>query len=257
MAFLSGELRENERNLLQAHLDECPACQDELKELNAFLATADVLKEDIREAVESVDWETLPSRITDSVFRKEVPLRWESRLTRTSRFFFQPRLRPVYAALFLGIILGAVLTFVLFRPPQPAEVVTADYFVPQEFMQKVELEMARRETLDYLEKSEFLLLDFIQTPAEKSAELWQGEFVSLKARDLLAKKKYINPQLDNFQMAKAKAICDQIELLFYELSQISVQLSAAEIHKIQRMIEDRQILLKISLVKKELERTGV
>jgi len=58
-------------------------------------------------------------------------------------------------------------------------------------------------------------------------------------------------------MAKAKAICDQIELLFYELTQISVDLSTEEIKKIQRMIGEKQILLKIKLLKRELKQSEV
>jgi hypothetical protein len=100
-------------------------------------------------------------------------------------------------------------------------------------------------------------LDFIQSPSEKSAEFWQSEFASQKARGLLAKKKYISPQLDKFKMAKAKAICDQIEYLFYELVQISAQLSEEEVSKIQNMIEEKRLLLKIRLLKKELEQSEV
>ena len=54
-------------------------------------------------------------------------------------------------------------------------------------------------------------------------------------------------------MAKAKAICDQIEMLFLELSQISDELPAAELHRIRGFVEERQLLLKINLVKKELQ----
>jgi hypothetical protein len=58
-------------------------------------------------------------------------------------------------------------------------------------------------------------------------------------------------------MAKAKVICDQIELLFLELSQISDDLTGVEMKRIQSMIEDRRLLLKISLVEKELEESEV
>jgi hypothetical protein len=58
-------------------------------------------------------------------------------------------------------------------------------------------------------------------------------------------------------MLKAKMICDQIELLFYELSQISAKLSTEEIEKIQKFIGERQILLKIDLLKKELGKSEV
>jgi len=257
LAFLYGELKEKDRALLENHLDKCPSCKNELEELKKVLETADALNLDIQEAVASVDWESLPSQVAEYVFKREPVAARESWWPKVSKFLIQPRLRPVYAALFIGIILGTIVTIGVFRISQRTEIPSAEYIVPQVFLENVELEMARRETLDYLQKSEFLLLDFTQSPSEKSAELWQSQFASQKARDMLAKKKYINPQLDKFQMAKAKAICDQIELLFYELSQIRVQLSAEEVKKLQMMIEESQLLLKISLLRKELERSEV
>jgi len=257
VAFLYGELRENEKKLMKAHLDACPDCRKELQHLKEVIKGADSLQEDIEKAMSSVDWEELPSKITEAVFAKEAPLSRERWLAGISRFLFQPKLRPVYAALLIGVLLGSIITFMVFRSPLPRETETGEFFVSQDFFEKVELEMARRETLSYLEESQYLLLDFIQSPSEKSAEFWQSEFASQKARGLLARKKYISPQLDKFKMAKAKAICDQIEYLFYELTQISVQLSEEEISKIQNMIEEKNLLLKIKLLKKELEQSEV
>lgn len=257
LAFLYGELREDEKELLKAHLDACPHCKRELELMKEVMKGADSFEEDIEKVMASVDWEGLPSKITGAVFEKETHPFRELWLKRVSRFLFQPKLRPVYAGLLLGVLLGSFITFMVFRTPLPREIKAGEFFAPQDFLEKVELEMARRETLDYLEKSQYLLLDFVQYPSEESAEFWQSEFTSQRARDLLTKKKYINPQLDKFQMAKAKAICDQIEFLFYELTQISVQLSAEEVKKIQSMIEEKQILLKINLLKKELEQSEV
>jgi hypothetical protein len=173
------------------------------------------------------------------------------------RFLFQPRFRPVYAGVLLGVLVGSLITFMIFRsrPLQLSE--NGKIFVPQGFYDKMELEMARRETIDYLEKSEYLLLDFIQSSPEKYIGFWQSEFATQKTMDLLSKKKYIDPQLDKLKLAKAKLICDQIELLFFELMQISERLSVAELKKIQTLIEERQLLLKIKLVKKELEKSEV
>lgn len=256
VAFLYGELEKNERQRFKAHLNQCPRCRKELEELKKVTQTADVFKEDIDEVMASVDWEALPSQISGEVFREEVRPRRGSWATRISGFLFQPRLRPVFAALLIGAVLGALVTVAVFRTSQPGKMAETEFYAPQDFLENVELEMARRDTLDYLERSQYLLLDFVHSPSDRSADFWQSEYAAEQARDLLAKKKYINPQLDKFQLAKAKAICDQIEFLFYELTEISVQLSAEEVQKLQRMIEDRQIILKINLLKKELEKNN-
>ena len=254
VAFLYGELEKNERELFNAHLDQCPGCRGELEEFKAVTQAADVFQEDIDEALATVDWEALPSQISRNVFRKEARPHRESWLMKVSGFLFQPRLKPVYAGLLIGAVLGAVVTFMVFRSPQPTDVAEAGFFAPRDFLEKAEQEIARRDTLDYLERSQYLLLDFVHSPSERSADFWQSEYAAEQARDLLTKKKYINPQLDRFQLAKAKAICDQIEFLFHELTQISVRLSAEEVTKLQRMIEDKQVLLKINLLRKELEK---
>ena len=257
VAFLYGELEERKRKLLKTHLETCPECEGELRQLEEVKKGANSLQEDIQNVMTSVDWDTLPEQIVKNVFKKEIRPARESWQGKFLRLIFQPRLRPVYAGLLVGIVLGSIFTLMVVRAPQPAMVEAGELFAPQDFLENVELEIARRDTLDYLEKSQYLLLDFVQSPSEKSAEFWRSEFASQRARDLLSQKKYINSQLDKFQMAKAKAICDQIELLFYELTQISVELSAAEIRKIQRLIEDKKLLLKIKLLKRELERSEV
>jgi len=58
-------------------------------------------------------------------------------------------------------------------------------------------------------------------------------------------------------MAKAKVLCDQIEQLFLDLSQISQELSAAELAKLQMLIQERKLVMKIKLVKKELQESEV
>jgi len=130
------------------------------------------------------------------------------------------------------------------------------YSASNEYLDRVEQAMARRDTLDYLDKSQYLLLDFIQASPE---ELRSGQSAlnSNRARDLLARKKYLNSQLDMQRMAKAKAICDQIEMLFLELAQVGGELPEAELRRIQGFIEDRQILLKIKLLTEELEESEV
>ena len=257
VAFMYGELEEKERIHLASHLDSCPQCKSELERLRVAVNGANSLKVDIEETMASVDWEGLPSQIADHVFKEKAELPRESWFTRFARLLIQPKLRPVYAGVLLGVLIGALTTYMIIRVPHPGETGTAELFAPQDFLERVELQMARRETLNYLEKSQYLLLDFVEYPSEKKAEFWRSEFTSQSARELLAKKKYINRQLSKFKMAKAKAICDMIELLFYELIRTSEELSAEQIEEIQRLIGEKQLLLKIKLLKKEMEESEV
>jgi hypothetical protein len=257
VAYLYGECHGIEKKQVETHLKKCQKCKQKLRELTEVYEAADSLNEEMERAAESLDWGNLSAHITSGVFDKEKNRDHQPRRPGFWLFLIQPRFRLAYAGLLLGIVMGAALTFLLFRTPAPRVSKAGKIVAPQGFYDMMELEIARRETIDYLDRSEFLLLDFIQSSPEESAEFWQTEYASQKARDLLSKKKYIDPQLDKIRLAKAKFICDQIELLFYELMQISEELSEEELQNIQRLIQERQILLKIKLVRRELQKSEV
>jgi anti-sigma factor RsiW len=128
VAFLHGELEENERELFKAHFDQCPGCREELEEFKKVTQVADVFQEDIDEAMATVDWEALPSQISRNVFRKEVRRHRDSWLTKAAGFLFQPRLKPVYAGLLIGAVLGALITFMVFRISQPTDIAEAERY---------------------------------------------------------------------------------------------------------------------------------
>jgi hypothetical protein len=67
----------------------------------------------------------------------------------------------------------------------------------------------------------------------------------------------MNAHLDGGSIAKARDICDQIERLFVELSQISGELSTEEAARIQRFVEDKNLLLRIKLLQRELAESEV
>jgi len=256
VAFLYGELGPEDQVRVKAHLDVCSLCRDEAGELEFVRKESGSLIPELSEAMSSVDWETLPGKIADEVLKQD-PALHSSRLKKTWFSLFQPKWRPVYAGLLFGIIIGSLTTFLVLRSPDLQFAKSPELVFTSDFLEKAELEMARRETLEYLEKSQYLLLDFIQSSSGMPGEMWGDELALQKARDLLSKKKFIDPQLDKFRMAKAKQICDQIEYLFYELTQISENLPPEDLKRIQDLIQERQLMLKIKLVKKELKNSEV
>ena len=253
-AFLAGELDLERRERMVSHLKGCPRCREEVDEMRKVIAAAGLVKGEMEKAVASVDWEALPAKVAEYVFGKTAR---PGRLTIGERLrLTRPWMVPVYAGLVLGLILGSLATFLILKRHAPSSVADNRFFASPEFIDRVELEMTRRQTLDYLQKSQYLLLDLAQASLRDKGRGME-ELASGRAKELLAKKKYLNPQLENSRMAKAKIICDQIELLFLELSQISDDLTGVEMKRIQGMIEDRRLLLKISLVEKELEESEV
>lgn len=254
-AFLAGELGLERRDHMASHLKECPGCRKDVDEMRKVIDAAGLVKGEMDKAIASVDWEALPAKVADYVFEKTARPR---RLTVGERLrLTRPVMIAVYAGAVLGLIFGSLATYLILKRPAPSAVAHNRFFASPEFIDRVELEMSRRQTLDYLRKSQYLLLDLAQASSRDKGR-GMDQLASGRAKELLARKKYLNPQLEgNSRMAKAKAICDQIELLFLELSQISDDLTEVEMKRIQGMIEDRRLLLKISLVEKELEESEV
>jgi hypothetical protein len=251
-AFLSGNLEEGRRRTMAEHLEKCPDCRAEADEMRRVLEKTEAVKAEIRQAVASVNWEALPAVIADRVLADAGKPERASRAGWFRAWAFPLRMKPALAGLTAGLVVGAAAMYFALRAPGPRPGPGTEYFASGEFLDRAELEMARRNTLDYLEKSQYVLLDVFESAGEGGGT--SGPLRSEQTRDLLSKKKYLNAQLERFQMAKAKAICDQIEMLFLELAQISEELSAAEFGRIRGFVEERQLLLKINLVKKELER---
>ncbi|MBN1224081.1 MAG: zf-HC2 domain-containing protein [Candidatus Aminicenantes bacterium] len=257
IAFLYGELKEERKKDIENHLDSCLHCRAEIADLEQVMKGADSLHSEIARAMGAVDWASLPDDIARSVFNKDSRMSRKREVRPILKGLLQPRFKPALAGLLAGLLLGSLMTVWMLRMPRLKPTSKEAFYVTQDFLDRVELEMARRETLDYLEKSQYVLLDFVQTSAQQSKETWRQSLASQKARDLLMKKKYINPQLEKFRLSKAKEICDQIELLFFELSQLSEELSEEDLRSIQNLIEDRQLMLKINLLKKELKESEV
>ena len=224
---------------------------DEADALDRLLKETAAVRSEIRRAADSVDWEALPGLIADRAMAEDIRAAIEAPAPRPFAWLAAFRMKPALAGLAAGLVVGAAAMYLALTAPGGRSGRDDRYFASGEFLDRAELEMARRNTVDYLEKSQYVLLDVFESAGGGPAG--PAALRSERARDLLQKKKYLNAQLERFQMAKAKAICDQIEMLFLELAQIDSELPAAELGRIRGFVEERQLLLKINLVKKELQ----
>ncbi|MBN2264820.1 MAG: hypothetical protein JW775_03305 [Candidatus Aminicenantes bacterium] len=232
-------------------IEKDPKRRAEAAAIERLLRETEAVRAEIRSAADSVDWEALPAVIADRARAGRRSAQDAFASARPWDRLFAPRLRPVLAGLLGGLVIGATAMYFALRAPEAGLPNDLAYHASDEFLDRAELEMARRSALDYLEKGQYMLLDIFESVEDGSVV--PAAVRADRARDLLQQKKYLNTQLDRYQMAKAKAICDQIEMLFRELAGISEELSAAELRRIRDLIEERQLLLKINLVREELQ----
>jgi hypothetical protein len=254
VAFLSGELGGAEREKVSRHVRGCSLCGRELDRLREMLRCAESLNPEMEKTLASVDWDALSEKIVAAVWQGGS--RPAERSRRQGFRLLLPKFKPVLAGLLLGVLVGAAAMYLVLRQTSPLGNGGEKFFASREFLDNVDLEIARRETLDYLERSQYVLLEFAE-PGPGGGKFGSEGLAAEQARELLEKKKFLNPQLEKARMAKAKEICDQIELLFYELAQVSESLTDQQRREIQDLIAGKKLLLKIKLLKKELQESEV
>jgi hypothetical protein len=248
--LLSDDMDEARRQAMSEHIGKDPESRAEADAIDRLLKETEAVRTEIRVAAASIDWEALPAVIADRALAADDRAARRAPAPHSWAWLAAFRMKPVLAGLAAGLVVGAAAMYFALRTPGIATD-RGVYQASGEFLARAEREMARRNTLDYLEKSQYVLLDVFDSAGE--GPVVPAAVRTERARDLLKKKKYLNAQLETLQMAKAKAICDQIETLFLELSQIDDELPAAELGRIRSYVEERQLLLKINLVKKELQ----
>jgi hypothetical protein len=229
---------------------DLPQRRAEADAIDRILEETAAVRSEIRQAVASVNWDALPAVIAGRALAADGRA-GRGAQTRAAGWLAAFRMKPALAGLAAGLVVGAAAMYFALKAPETRPGSGGAYYASGEFLDRAELEMARRNTLDYLDKGQYMLLDVFESAGP--GPVLPAAVRSARARDLLQKKKYLNAQLEGLRMVKAKAICDQIEMLFLELSQIDGELTAAELGKIRGLVEERQLLLKINLVRKELE----
>lgn len=249
--LLSEDEDEARRQAMNEHIGKHPDHRAEADAIDRLLKETEAVRSEIRKAAASVDWDALPAVIADRALAEDLKAARQAPAPRPWLWLAAFRLKPVFAGLAAGLVVGAAVMYFALNAPGRRTDRNSPYYASGEFLDRAELEMARRNTLDYLEKSQYVLLDVFDSAGE--GPVVPAAVRSERARDLLQKKKYLNAQLETYKMAKAKAICDQIETLIRELSQIDDELPAAELGRIREFVEERQLFLKINLVKKELQ----
>jgi len=235
----------------------CPDFQKKWEDAEKIIRGADALKDDVRAAMTTVDWDVLSERIADAALSRAHK---RAAGVREKEKIFRPRLfgwKPAFAMALGGLLIGASVMYFALRAPKAGPSVDSKIYASGEFIDRAELSVAKRETLDYLSKSRALLVDFVQAPPEQAGQILRDKAAAGRTSDLLSKKRFMNAHLDDASMAKARGICDQIERLFVELSQISGEISAEEAVRIQKFVEDKNLLLRIKLLQGELAESEV
>jgi hypothetical protein len=152
-----------------------------------------------------------------------------------------------------SLLLGCGLIWMLSRPvPAPSPLAHQAGSGNAAFLRQIESVHAREATARYLAECEVLLLNVVGAEKNCEGEKHDVSVEVARARELLQRKRILDVELRAPEVARAKALCDQLETFLVNLSVSERCETSEELHTMERFIEREQLLLRIDLLQAEL-----
>ena len=196
----------------------------------------------VRMVVRTVDWPAVSGRILAAAEGRRVAAQrpapaWSPAWLATAA--------ALAAVAGLGLFfLGRSTAPVVPAPPEPQGLASA--------MAHVQSGLAREEAVSYLQQSQLMFVDLLKDcPGEELAAMDLHRY-SRKAKELLLRKKYIEQNLPPVEWLRMRQVSERIDWLNYEILQLSAQMLCGQIQRLQRLLENERLLLKIRLLEREL-----
>jgi hypothetical protein len=239
----AGEIGDWERARAEAHVRECPACRCELSSWQALLAAAS--KRAAAEAeCQVIDWDTVSGRIMKKIRQADVVMQMPPR----RRIF---SIAPLATAASLLLVLGAGIFFLTRTrpgiPPGPE-----DGKISLAAVSRLQSGLDREGVISYLQQSQLMLTDLLKNCASEEVAAWEIRLYSQKAKELLLKKKYFQQNLSALEWLKVRNVSERIDWLNYEILQLENRQLCSQISRLQRIMENEKLLLKIRLLERDL-----
>jgi len=112
--------------------------------------------------------------------------------------------------------------------------------------------LAREGMISYLQQSQLLLTDLLNECAGEEMAPWQVQLYSRQAKELLLKKKYFQQSLPAGEWLRVRNVSERIDWLNYEILQLEEGRLCAQIDRLQRIMEEERLLLKIRMLERDL-----
>ena len=247
----AGVLEGRDRERTRAHVEACARCRREYAELVAVVAAmeADPVRSAVPELPVSVLIDRVDRQIDRAAARPPAPVvGWGLALPAAAA--------ALLTLAFLGTELAARL-----RPEPPAPVPTAAAVTPapaapasNEFLDRLDRNMAREHTAHYLSEAQDVLLSVAATEADCVREedrVDVGEAPG-RSRALLSRRALLvegKPEA----VASAQGVLDDVEMALREVADLPSCVRRRDVERLRQEVERRHLHMRIRLMTRELE----
>lgn len=243
----AGVLEGRERDEVLRHVEACARCRAEHDALRAVVAALE--SDPLREAEPEVPLAFLVGRVEREVARALVP---------TGRPRWWLVALPAAAAVLAAAVLVPPLVARLKPAPTAARAeippAEASPLLTEDALSRIERNLAREHAARYLSDAGEVLVSVAATgvdcdPADERLDVGRAPE---RSRELLERRAMV-VRGGGEAVASARTVLDDVELALREVADLPSCVKRRDVERLRREVEDRQLLMRIRLMTRELE----
>jgi hypothetical protein len=243
----AGVLEGREREEVVAHLAECPRCREEHDALRAIVAAMEA--DPLREAEPTVPLSFLVARVEREVERALVP--------RGRPRWWLVALPAASAVLAAAVLVPAIVSRLRPAPEAaraeipPAE---ASTLLTEDALARIERNLAREHAARYLSEAGEVLVAVAATgvDCDRADERLDVGRAPERSRELLERRTMV-VRGGGEAVSSARGVLDEVELALREVADLPSCVRRRDLEHLRREVEERQLLMRIRLMTRELE----
>ena len=242
----AGALEGREREETRRHVEACARCRAEHDELRAVVVAMEA--DPLRAAEPPVPLAFLVGRVEREVARAPVP---------AGRPRWWLVALPAAAALLAAAVLVPPLVARLKPAPTAARAeippAEASPLLTEDALARIERNLAREHAARYLSEAGEVLVSVAATgvdcdPADERLDVGRAPE---RSRELLERRALV--VVGGEAVASARGVLDEVELALREVAELPSCVKRRDVERLRREVEDRQLLMRIRLMTRELE----
>ncbi len=240
-------LSKRARAKMEKHLKSCLECRFVQKEAQAL--ASNISSDTLFPSEKEINWESFMDRVYKKI---HVKLKEEERGVPLFRSYLSKRHLALLAPMAIVLILAFLFIFIGLQkePIGPVPPHVASFSENME--RRLELEMAKQATADYLREGREVLLNLAGIPIPCNGEKIDITTEKQRIEKILQKKNYISEYLEEPELQRAASLCGEVETLLLDASSMKSCTNRRELQDLEETILGRNLLMKIDIITGEL-----